>query len=558
MKNRQDILQLLVNIIFLYMILCFVYPVYAQYPYIFTESFNIPNYLSYNTQYIPFFLPALSFNNNPNSLFDKITGYTNLPIEFLSGLPFTAQYQNSVLPYSNLNQPVQNNYQIASGNFLPIQSPFSSFGYVTNPDLKGNSLYIPNSLTGLPNSYIFPSSYFTDSRVNFSGVNIYAPAINGGGINPFAQGINPNGTNFYSPISNINGVNPNQLTFYPVLPGIFDQRYYPYPVLNQGLASLNYNSVPLSAQFQPLPYILNNSYYNTEGINGQGGVIRTTDLPTAQLVLANPDYGMYCWDPIGWLDGGYNVGIWCSKIPIRAQSFDKRGRLLSNAPSFSVDPTGETGIMSILDSANSLYRGLINASAQADYLVRVTVDTASTLTVAKRRYSTCDACHPEPPGHIGISLTWGNCHECHDLGIKMHKHAYKAGIAVDNCYKCHPSGCLSGAHGQLNIWCTSCHGSLKDAYLGKMKLSGQLGKPQCADCHDSLHSEPGNALFVDSAGHGGVWCINCHGATHIELAQPVGLNNCRKCHTVQPKISWMGPNCALCHGSSYSPHLVND
>ncbi|MBN2373443.1 hypothetical protein JXL19_06640 [bacterium] len=295
------------------------------------------------------------------------------------------------------------------------------------------------------------------------------------------------------------------------------------------------------------PYVTNNSFSSG---------VRIAAAPAAEVVLANPDYGMYCWDPVRWLEGGYYVGIWCQNIPIRAQSLDKHGRLYNKAPSFSVEPTGEKGIMTILDSLISLYQGIISASAPADYIVTVTVDSAITVSVAKRRSATCDSCHPKPPGHIGIPCTWGNCHECHNLGDVLHRHAYKAGIEIDNCYKCHPAGCLSGAHGNLGIWCTPCHGTLEDANFGRMKISGQLGKPQCANCHDPVHSEAGSALFVDSTGHGGIWCINCHGATHVELSQPVGLNNCKFCHTVQANIPWMGPNCANCHGSSYSPHLV--
>jgi hypothetical protein len=214
--------------------------------------------------------------------------------------------------------------------------------------------------------------------------------------------------------------------------------------------------------------------------------------------------------------------------------------------------------MEILDSSISLYRGIINAAAPNEYLVTVVVDSASTVAVAKRRNASCDVCHPTPPGHIGVEMTWGNCHECHNLGDKLHRHAYNAYIPVDKCYTCHPTGCLSGVHGQRGIWCTPCHGTLEDAAYGRMKISGQLGKPLCADCHDPIHSEPGGALFVDSAGHGGIWCINCHGATHVEVAEPIGLNDCTFCHTVQADIKWMGPNCALCHGSSSSPHYVKN
>ena len=90
----------------------------------------------------------------------------------------------------------------------------------------------------------------------------------------------------------------------------------------------------------------------------------------------------------------------------------------------------------------------------------------------------------------------------------------------------------------------------------QMRIPGQAGFPYCADCHDLLHAENLPAIYMDSAGHGGVWCINCHGATHTNFTPPFGLNNCQACHTIQATMPTMGPECGLCHGSSVSPHLV--
>lgn len=282
----------------------------------------------------------------------------------------------------------------------------------------------------------------------------------------------------------------------------------------------------------------------------------------ASLVLANPTYGMYCWDPVGWLAGGFQVTIWGPDKPVRAQSFDDQGYLLDAIPTFSVQPTGQTGTMTLLNPDVLLYEGQIHAAGPADYLTTVTVDTASTVAVTHRRNATCDACHPTPPGHIADPSTWGKCNNCHILGDVIHVHAYNAGIAIGDCYQCHPTDCLSGYHGQIGLWCTNCHGNLADAINGQMKVTGQLGKPYCADCHDDQHSENLPSLFVDSVGHGGVWCINCHGATHVEYVKPfgykpLGYNNCDACHKVQASVSWMGPNCGICHGSSVSPHLVH-
>ena len=155
-----------------------------------------------------------------------------------------------------------------------------------------------------------------------------------------------------------------------------------------------------------------------------------------------------------------------------------------------------------------LYEGSIDTSGGAgDYLTTVTVDAASATAVIRRRNFTCDACHATPPGHIANPANWGNCNLCHNLSSEIHIHAYKADIAVDDCYQCHPTGSLNSVHSQqVGMWCTDCHGTLLDAPNNQMNISGQLGLPHCADCHDSQHSENLPALFVDSVRHGGLWC----------------------------------------------------
>jgi hypothetical protein len=194
------------------------------------------------------------------------------------------------------------------------------------------------------------------------------------------------------------------------------------------------------------------------------------------------------WDPVAWLNAGFQVGIWAKVLPVRAQSMDIQGLLLANTPAFSVRPTGQTGSMTLLRADVSLYEGLIDASAGAgDYLTTVTVDAASATPVIYRRNFTCDACHPTPPGHIATPAIWGKCNQCHNLSSNIHIHAYNAGIAADNCYQCHPTGSLNSVHSQqIGLWCIDCHGTLLDAPNNQMNISGQLGLPHCADCHDLL------------------------------------------------------------------------
>lgn len=514
----------------------------AQFTYnLYNPSVAMPNISIVPMSYTYLLNPYQSgVNSNPSNYLGIFSGGINP----LFGAFMNALYQPSYQSYqSEITNNTQNIYQATAYNtYQPQQSQLnSSQGGLNSTINLTNNLYIPNSLSGqsisiVPNIANFINAYFP-------GLNPLSSLIN---LNLMPWNINPQITNPFvvnQPTVNINN-NPLTATLYQT-----NAAYYPYPQTNQGIINLNPTAM--------LPSLINTNNYYAAGLDILAGQLYTVEVPPAALVLANPEYGMYCFDPSTWLNNGYAVGIWCTKIPIRAQSLDKRGRLLDDVPTYSVNPTGETGVMTLYDSSISLFRVPIDASSPADYLVTVTVDSVSTVATAKRRNATCDSCHQSPPGHIAVSLTWGKCHDCHNLGDKLHKHAYNAGIAIDNCYRCHPSGCLSGAHGQLGIWCTPCHGTLEDAINDSMKISGQLGKPLCADCHDQDHSEPAGALFYESAGHGGVWCINCHDATHVELSQPLGLNDCKLCHTVQPNIPWMGPNCALCHESSYSPHYVN-
>ncbi|MGA1842234.1 MAG: cytochrome c3 family protein [bacterium] len=490
-----------------------------------------------------------------------------------------SQYNNPIsliYPGNNTLNPLNiiNNYN-QNLPFLPWLNPSSgSLWSLILQDLYniGTGTQLSTNLSSIAQGQYqtnsnFYSPYNPSSQIQLtSGLNTYSPsAFSLASIfqTGAAGSISPYGS---QPFSNINSISYTPQTsiipFVNINQGIYpysnaNQGYFPYTNSGLGQPVLNYYGTGVySGVFATQPYLPNSSYYLPATTGSALDDIRITSLLEAELVLANPDYGMYCWDPPSWINGGYRVGIWCYKIPIRAQSLDKRGRLFDEAPGFTVDPTGESGLMELIDDSISLYRGIITADAPNEYQVTVVVDSASTVAIAKRRNASCDVCHPTPPGHIGVEMTWGNCHECHNLGDKLHRHAYNAYIPVDRCYTCHPAGCLSGSHGQRGIWCTPCHGTLEDAANGRMKISGQLGKPLCGDCHDPIHSEPGGELFVNSSGHGGIWCINCHGATHVELSEPVGLNNCTFCHTVQASIKWMGPNCGLCHGSSVSPHFV--
>ncbi|MGA1844068.1 MAG: hypothetical protein ACMUIS_05850 [bacterium] len=503
-----------------------------------------------------FVLSVLPLHAQFSPLFDLLFRWEN-PFRWTN----TTTAYSAGFPYNPLNtlSPYTWNAPFASWT----NTPFGSIG--NGVSWNGASIgYQPSFLdtTAAQGVYRTAASGFVPAASSLTGsvfpYSYGAPFVSS---NPLAQGAYPAqalSANTQRIVFNTQAGIPfsSVPSTYPWIATVNGQQYTPLGIGNQLPTGIAYNGNISSIGSLPTWNYVSNTGSYTSGTSDPYANIRVSAVLEANLVLANPEFGMYCVDPTSWKNAGYNLGIWCTKIPIRAQSLDKQGRLYDEAPGFSVDVTSETGIMEIFDSAVSLYRGIITAATPASYLVTVVVDAASTVTEARRRSAACDACHPTPPGHISKQLTWGNCRECHNLPDKMHRHAYKAYIPIDKCYTCHPTGCLSGVHGQRGVWCTACHGTLEDAAYGGMKLTGQLGKPQCADCHDSMHSELGTTLFVDSTGHGGIWCINCHGPTHVELEQPLGLNNCTTCHTVQASIRWMGPNCARCHGSSSSPHFV--
>jgi len=517
---RHTIERLLVSAAILSLSLLFlcVFPLHAQFSPLFDILYrwNIPSFQINNALY------TAGFPFNPFSAlspYDWNTPFAPWANTLFGSIGNSVSWNGASLAYQTpfaATTPAQGVYQAAASAFLPAAS----------------------SLT----SAIFPSSSIPSYPLAYGRYPVQPlPAS--------TQGIAFN-TQAGIPFSSV----PSTSAW---IANISGQQYSPLTIGSQFQTGIAYNgNIPYSVSIPSLNYVSNTNSYTTGTSDPYANTIRVSAVLEASRVLANPEFGMYCLDPTSWKNAGYNLGLWCTKIPIRAQSLDKHGRLYDEAPGFTVDVTNETGIMEVFDSAVSLYRGIINAAQPSNYLVTVVVDAASTETEARRRSASCDACHPTPPGHISKQLSWGNCRECHSLPDKMHRHAYNAYIPVDKCYTCHPTGCLSGVHGQRGVWCTACHGTLEDAANGRMKITSQLGKPQCKDCHDSMHSELGSTLFVDSTGHGGIWCINCHGPTHVELAQPLGFNSCTTCHTVQASIRWMGPNCARCHSSSSSPHFV--
>lgn len=156
------------------------------------------------------------------------------------------------------------------------------------------------------------------------------------------------------------------------------------------------------------------------------------------------------------------------------------------------------------------------------------------------------------------------------------------------CYVCHPGSvtqCLRGVMGNAkdpagnpSIQCQSCHGNMSAA--GETSRRGWLDLPDCGYCHyrpsategyvrDNTVFAPGGGyrretgafgspgLYKVSAGHGGIQCEACHGATHAEYGcseandnvqsillqgYPGKVTECAVCHIAVPKTKSGGPH----------------
>jgi hypothetical protein len=166
----------------------------------------------------------------------------------------------------------------------------------------------------------------------------------------------------------------------------------------------------------------------------------------------------------------------------------------------------------------------------------------------------CAGCHASnalgTPGATGINQLTNSIHSWH--GPRAIDDT--TGLPLDNalsrtaCYYCHPGGvtqCLRGvmgnardASGNMVIQCQNCHGNVSK--VGAATRAGWIDLPSCQTCHYvspvtgayvrdlTVFDASGNfrvttgafgsgaSLFKVGAGHGGIQCEACHGATHAE------------------------------------------
>lgn len=214
-----------------------------------------------------------------------------------------------------------------------------------------------------------------------------------------------------------------------------------------------------------------------------------------------------------------------------------------------------------------------------------------TVTV-RGRAVLCAACHSSEAlpgsGRPGIPPLTQAVHALHE-GVNDPTTGQSLGSSANRsaCYRCHPGSetkCLRGAmgaataaDGSMLMQCQSCHGGM--AAVGAATRTGWLDEPSCQQCHTgtatrnsgqirftSVFDTAGNprvaadarfatnadtpaaglSLYRFSAGHGGLQCSACHGATHAEYPSSHENDNLQSLD-LQGHAGTLG-ECAACHG----------
>jgi hypothetical protein len=236
---------------------------------------------------------------------------------------------------------------------------------------------------------------------------------------------------------------------------------------------------------------------------------------------------------------------------------------------------------------SALFDGALNAAGYSASGLYDTVVTQGTPILCAR----CHASNALPgTGMRGISPLTSAVHGGHAgvvdplNGLTLDQSQNRAA-----CYRCHPGSetrCLRGAmgaavapDGSLAIQCQSCHGSM--SAVGNPSRVGWLQEPSCQNCHtgNALVNSgqiryanaflpngqprqpadptfatnpntpaPGFDLYRFSAGHGGLRCEACHGATHAEYPA-LHQNDNVQSQTFQGHVGVLA-ECTACHASS--------
>ena len=177
----------------------------------------------------------------------------------------------------------------------------------------------------------------------------------------------------------------------------------------------------------------------------------------------------------------------------------------------------------------------------------------------------CEACHAEPPVHLGLFPT--ECLECHNqdgwfpafLEGKPFEHAENTHFSLGRhaqdyqgsplvCQDCHLGGI--GSDFDLQI-CVDCHSAGNDLTRGSgpefmAKHTERFG-PACLDCHDGIDRLSGfehAQIFPLEGVHAAIDCVACH-QDRVYLGTP---DQCASCHA-EPEIhaGSFGLQCQYCH-----------
>jgi len=125
------------------------------------------------------------------------------------------------------------------------------------------------------------------------------------------------------------------------------------------------------------------------------------------------------------------------------------------------------------------------------------------------------------------------------------------------CYDCHPGPqtlcSRSTRHNAADGNCITCHGDV--AAVAESIPSTRLpwiNEPQCVACHTNVSSvATGGVLYRNARGHGGLYCIACHGSPHAMVPSDEVADNYRILQYMgsQSKVKTLG-SCGFCHNSS--------
>ena len=217
----------------------------------------------------------------------------------------------------------------------------------------------------------------------------------------------------------------------------------------------------------------------------------------------------------------------------------------------------------------------------------------------------CQECHADP------ALGAQGDPERLNLSAAVHGfHAHQmAGQEAEACAACHPARqagvtrCLRGRHGEAEVTCVDCHGTLEDHALSLLVAEKEAGKPEadrlmrnlaprtvddvaeihgrtpwvnepdCLTCHVDFSLEEFSAfnvwveefedLYRNRTGEAGIRCIACHGSTHA--LYPASNLYGKDRDNIQP-LQYQGiagtigteGNCAVCHTEAMEDELHHE